>query len=62
MELQEMHDWLSQNLPRFMIPRYLEFCDEFPKTPSLRIEKYKLKEQPVDRPEVLDIGSGKKKR
>ena len=52
--VEEMHAWLTKNLPRFMIPRYLEFMDEFPKTPSLRIEKYKLKQRPTDRPEVYD--------
>jgi crotonobetaine/carnitine-CoA ligase len=56
---QELHAWLVQNLPKYMIPRYLEFRDEFPKTPSQRIEKYKLKADPVDRPEVFDAGTGR---
>ena len=37
-----------------MVPRYLEIRDAFPKTPSERVEKYKLKLEPVDRPEVFD--------
>jgi crotonobetaine/carnitine-CoA ligase len=39
-----------------MVPRYLEFRDEFPKTPSQRIEKYKLVALTLDRPEVWDSG------
>ena len=50
----ELHAWLKRNLPKFMVPRYLELRDEFPKTPSERIEKYKLVEQGVDRPSVYD--------
>ena len=43
-----------ENVPRYMVPRYLEVRESFPKTPSERIEKYKLKAEPVDRPEVFD--------
>jgi crotonobetaine/carnitine-CoA ligase len=52
--IAELHAWLAQNLPRYMVPRYLEICESFPKTPSERVEKYKLKDQPLDRPEVFD--------
>ena len=45
-----------------MVPRYLEFRDEFPKTPSQRIEKYKLKADGVDRASVFDIGDGSRRR
>ncbi len=37
-----------------MVPRYLEIRDSFPKTPCERVEKYKLKAEPLDRPEVYD--------
>jgi crotonobetaine/carnitine-CoA ligase len=53
-DLAEFHAWLTDNLPKFAIPRYLEIRDGFPKTPSERVEKYKLKDQPLDRPEVFD--------
>ena len=52
----------SENLPRFMVPRYLEVRESFPKTPSERIEKYKLKADPLDRPEVFDAGAGGPRR
>lgn len=58
LDLAEFHAWLTANLPRFMIPRYLEVRESFPKTPSERVEKYKLKAEPVDRPGIFDAGSG----
>jgi len=54
----ELHVWLVRNLPRYMVPRYLEFRAAFPKTPSERIEKYRLAAEPLDRPEVFDAGGG----
>lgn len=54
--LTELHDWLRKNLPKYMVPRYLERLSTLPKTPSERVEKYKLAERPLDRPEVLDVG------
>jgi carnitine-CoA ligase len=50
----DLHAWLVGNLPRYMVPRYVEFRDAFPKTPSERIEKYRLAAEPVDRPGVFD--------
>ena len=52
--LEELHGWLTENVPRFMVPRYLEIRSSFPKTPSERIEKYKLTADPLDRPDVFD--------
>jgi crotonobetaine/carnitine-CoA ligase len=57
--LGELHAWLCDNLPRYMIPRYLELRDSFPKTPSERIEKYKLKADHVARPSVYDAEHAK---
>ncbi|RTQ33119.1 AMP-dependent synthetase [Variovorax gossypii] len=34
--------WSSQRLPYFQIPRYIEFIDAFPKTPTQRIQKKEL--------------------
>ncbi len=52
--LEDLRAWLVENLPRFMVPRYLELRESFPKTPSERVEKYKLAAQGFDRPGVLD--------
>jgi crotonobetaine/carnitine-CoA ligase len=36
-----------QRLPDFMVPRYLEIRDDLPRTPTGRIEKYRLREEPL---------------
>ncbi len=51
-ELDELHAWLVDQLPRFMVPAYLERREALPKTVSQRTEKYKLAAEPLDRPEV----------
>jgi crotonobetaine/carnitine-CoA ligase len=41
------------HLPRFAVPRFVRFVDALPKTPSQRIQKYKLREQGVT-PDTFD--------
>lgn len=48
----DLHAWLREQLPRFMVPRYLELRTELPRTPSQRVEKYKLAADGLDRPAV----------
>jgi crotonobetaine/carnitine-CoA ligase len=36
--------FLAERLPYFMVPRYLEFASELPKTPTGKIQKYSLRE------------------
>lgn len=55
LDLGELREWLVERLPRYMVPRYMEAPESFPKTPSERIEKYRLKALPLDRPEVVDF-------
>jgi len=38
----ELIRWCSGKLPYFQIPRYVEFIDAFPKTPTQRIQKKEL--------------------
>jgi crotonobetaine/carnitine-CoA ligase len=40
----ELIDYLVSVMPRFMIPRYVEFLEALPKTPTDRIQKVKLRE------------------
>lgn len=47
MEPEELMEWAEERLPRFAMPRYIEFMDVFPKTPTERVEKYKLKERGI---------------
>jgi crotonobetaine/carnitine-CoA ligase len=39
--------YCHNHMARFMVPRYVEFMDSLPKTPSLRVEKYKLQKRGV---------------
>lgn len=55
-DLAELHRWLDKNLPRYMVPRYLERRESFPKTPSERVEKFKLAAESPGRPGVFDAG------
>ena len=60
--LPALHAWLLERLPLFMVPRYLEHCDEFPKTPSERIEKHKLAARGVEREEVYEFDPARRQR
>jgi crotonobetaine/carnitine-CoA ligase len=54
-DLAEFYKWLTTNLPRFMLPRYLEQRSDFPRTISQRVQKYKLAEEPLTRPAVHEF-------
>ena len=60
LDLAELHAWLVENLPRFMVPRYVERREAFPKTPSERVEKYKLAGEGAERPGVLDADAARR--
>ena len=40
----ELRQWLSAGMPKFMIPRHIRVVDALPQTSTNKIEKYKLKE------------------
>ncbi|MFC7131575.1 MULTISPECIES: AMP-binding protein [Salinibaculum] len=41
---EELIEWSNDRMPYFMIPRYLEYVDELPKTENEKIQKAKLRE------------------
>jgi len=41
---EELIKWSNDRMPYFMIPRYLEFVEELPKTENEKIQKAKLRE------------------
>lgn len=47
MTAAELARFINENAPYFFVPRYIEFLDELPMTPSGRVEKYKLRERGV---------------
>lgn len=42
---EELVEFCRENLPRFMVPRYIEFVDSLPRTPTDKIAKYLLRAQ-----------------
>jgi crotonobetaine/carnitine-CoA ligase len=44
---QDILDWARPHIPKFALPRYVEFRSELPKNPSGRILKFKLREEGV---------------
>ncbi|HEX3590715.1 MAG TPA: AMP-binding protein [Pseudonocardiaceae bacterium] len=45
LEPDELVAYCEDRLPRFMVPRYVEFVDALPRTPTDKVAKYKLKER-----------------
>ena len=43
----ELIEFLDKRMAYFMIPRYVEFSDDIPKTPTGKMQKYKLREQGI---------------
>jgi len=41
---EELIQYCNERMAHFAVPRYLEFVEELPKTPTNRIEKYRLRE------------------
>jgi crotonobetaine/carnitine-CoA ligase len=41
---RELLEFLVASMPYFAVPRYIEFLPELPKTPSQKVEKYRLRE------------------
>ena len=39
--------WLIGRMPRFMVPRYVEFFDELPLTPTQKVRKVELRKSPL---------------
>jgi crotonobetaine/carnitine-CoA ligase len=52
----EFLSWCQVNLPKFWVPRYIEVLDELPKTPTQRVEKYRLKSQ-WNTPRTIDLNN-----
>jgi carnitine-CoA ligase len=40
---EELIDFCVERLPRFMVPRYVEFLDTLPRTPTDKVAKYRLR-------------------
>lgn len=47
MTYEEVLDWCQERMAYFMVPRYVQFSESFPKTATERIQKFKLKEEGI---------------
>ncbi len=47
LEADALARFVNDNAPFFFVPRYIEFLDELPQTPTGRVQKYKLRERGV---------------
>jgi crotonobetaine/carnitine-CoA ligase len=52
---EDLHTFAAENMPKYMRPRHIRVTDEVSRTPTLKIEKYKLRERILGE---LDRGSG----
>ena len=43
----EFTHWLAERMPYFMVPRYIRFVAELPKTPTERVQKVKLRDEGI---------------
>jgi crotonobetaine/carnitine-CoA ligase len=44
---RDLATFLMQRMPYFMVPRYIRFLDELPKTPSAKVLKAELRKEGV---------------
>ncbi len=44
---EELISFCEEKMPYYMVPRYVEFRTSFPRTPTERVEKYKLKSEGI---------------
>jgi crotonobetaine/carnitine-CoA ligase len=47
LKAEDLARFVNQNAPHFFVPRYVEFLDALPQTPTGRVQKYKLRERGV---------------
>jgi len=45
---RELAEWLIPRLAHFMVPRYIDLLDDFPRTDSQKIRKAALRDRPLD--------------
>lgn len=45
---EEIKEFCKGKIARFKIPRYIQFCEEFPMTASGKIQKFKLRQQAME--------------
>jgi crotonobetaine/carnitine-CoA ligase len=57
---EEIWSFCQERLAAFKIPRYIEYCDALPKTPSSKIQKALLREEAKALKIVFDRAASEK--
>lgn len=60
LDLAAVAEYCERRMPEYMVPRYLEMRPDLPKTPSGRVEKYRLADAGLGEA-LLDRGSGRRR-
>jgi crotonobetaine/carnitine-CoA ligase len=45
LEAEELVEFCTERMAAFMIPRYVDFRDQLPKTATERVQKYQLRDK-----------------
>jgi crotonobetaine/carnitine-CoA ligase len=46
----DLHGFAAKSMPKYLRPSHIRVIGEIPRTPTLKIEKYKLRAQILDEP------------
>ena len=57
---QAIADWCRERLAAIKVPRYVVFVDALPRTPTHRVEKFKMRADKTLRERASDLGSGRR--
>ncbi|MCX7154429.1 MAG: AMP-binding protein [Proteobacteria bacterium] len=57
---QAIADWCRERLAAIKVPRYVVFVDTLPRTPTHRVEKFKMRADKTLRERASDLGSGRR--
>lgn len=52
---KELREWVKDKMPKYMWPRYIRFTLDLPRTPTNKIEKYKLRQELIKEMEIEKV-------
>ena len=51
---EDLAEFINENAPHYFVPRYMDFVDSLPMTPTNKVQKFKLREAGVG-PSTWDL-------
>ena len=45
---ETLAEFINDNAPHYFVPRYMEFVDSLPMTPTSKVQKFKLREAGIN--------------